>query len=79
MDQNLNIDNKIKFLQRKVCYDSLPSEVLPKLRELSKDKGRVFLEDLDQLFSNYDRDVNPNVEGTGSKRAGVGIFYFEEK
>jgi hypothetical protein len=28
--------------------------------------------------SEHDRDVNPKVEGTGRRGAGIGIYYFEE-
>lgn len=77
-DQNINPDNQLKYLQRKVCYDALPLKALPKLREVIKTKGRNFLEDLDQLLSSYDLDVNPSKEKSEKKRAGVGIYYFED-
>ena len=61
-----------------MSYDNLPKEVLPELRQISSKNGQLFLEELDSLFSQNDRDNNPSVNGTGRHRAGIGIYYFEE-
>ena len=66
------------FFQRKVSYDNLPSETLPELKKLAGEQGQALLERLDRWLSERDRDVNPQVPGTGRKRAGVGIYYFQE-
>lgn len=65
------------FIQRKVCYDNLPEEALPELKLQAAGRAQMLLEALDRWMSEHDRDVNPKVEGTGRKRAGVGIYYFE--
>lgn len=65
------------FIQRKVCYDNLPEEALPELKFQAIGRAQMLLEALDRWMSEHDRDVNANVEGTGRKRAGVGIYYFE--
>lgn len=66
------------FFQRKVCYDNLPENVLPELKELARGQAQGLLENLDRWMSDRDRDVNPRVPGTGRVRAGVGIYYFQE-
>ncbi|MBI4584084.1 MAG: hypothetical protein HY717_08685 [Planctomycetes bacterium] len=66
------------FFQRKVAYDNLPVEFLPSLREKASLQSQELLEDLDRLMSRHDRDANPEAEGTGRKRAVLGIYYFEE-
>ena len=66
------------FFQRKVCYDNLPSEALPELKKLAGEQSQALLELLDRWMSERDRDANPRAPGTGRKRAGVGIFYFQE-
>src|SRR5512143_1446970 len=66
------------FFQRKVCYDNLPSETLPELREITADRAQQLLEHLDRWLSERDRDYHPEVAGTGRVRAGVGIYYFQE-
>lgn len=65
------------FYQRKVCYDNLPAEVLPELKTFAGRQSQQLLEALDRTLSRHDRDFNPQVVGTGRKRAGVGIYYFE--
>ena len=66
------------FFQRKVCYDNLPCEALPPLKKMAGKKSQAVLESLDRWLSKRDRDFNPQVGGTGRKRAGIGIYYFEE-
>ncbi len=66
------------FFQRKVSYDNLPSGAIPELKKLTGEQAQALLEKLDRWLSERDRDFNPRVAGTGRKRAGVGIYYFEE-
>ncbi|HEY5648521.1 MAG TPA: DUF6502 family protein, partial [Nitrospiria bacterium] len=66
------------FFQRKVSYDNLPSDALPKLRLDAGEKAQLLLEDINRWCSQMDRDCNPDIRGIGRKRAGFGIFYFEE-
>jgi len=78
IDHNLRPDTSGPFFQRKVAYDNLPDEVLPKFRELTGEKAQALLERLDRWLAKRDRDVTPSVVGTGRNRAGIGIYYFEE-
>jgi hypothetical protein len=65
------------FFQRKVDYDNLPTEALGDLKSLVNKKAQELLEEFDRWLATRDRDVNPQVKGTGRQRAGVGIYYFE--
>lgn len=78
IDHNLERGESNPFYQRKVAYDNLPEEILPRLRELSGARSQALLLELDRLLAEHDRDINPNANGTGRKRAGVGIYYFED-
>jgi len=78
MDENIHGVNETPKFQRKVFYDNLPQEALPKLQALLADKGQGLLEFLDQWMASNDRDANPEVTGTGRAAAGIGIYYFEE-
>ncbi|MFQ5589121.1 MAG: DUF6502 family protein [Nitrospiria bacterium] len=77
IDHNLTAQ-KTRFFQRKVEYNNLPAKFMEKLRALSADQGQSLLEALDQWLSRHDRDTNPDIEGEGRKRVGLGIYYFEE-
>ena len=70
--------NKEPYFQRKVAYDNLPEEVLPQLRELSREKSQELLEEINRYLVIHDRDSNPQSTGSGRNRAGLGIYYFEE-
>jgi hypothetical protein len=70
-------DSEPRF-QRKVSYDNLPAEALKELRTMSASESQALLEKLDRWLAAHDRDANPQVDGSGRKRAGVGIYYFEE-
>lgn len=78
IDHNLQTQVSEPFFQRKVAYDNLPQEVLPKFRRLASRKAQELLVWLDRWLARHDRDTNPEISGTGRHRAGVGIYYFEE-
>lgn len=78
IDHNLQQGTDAPRFQRKVAYDNLPAEALPGFRALSADKAQRLLEELDRWLGEHDRDANPSVQGTGRKRAGIGIYYFED-
>lgn len=78
IDHNMQQIGAEPRFQRKVAYDNLPDEVLPRLRELGAEKSQALLEELNRWMRQHDRNVNPDVKGTGRKRAGIGIYYFEE-
>lgn len=67
-----------RYYQRKVVYNNLPEEIIPKLRSMTQSDAQKLLEAIDRMLSRHDRDLNPKSGGAGRKRAGVGIYYFEE-
>jgi hypothetical protein len=78
IDWNLRCPPAETYFQRKVQYDNLPSEVMPELHALTRERAQAFIEQLDQWMAAHDRDETPSVQGTGRKRAMLGIYYFEE-
>jgi uncharacterized protein DUF6502 len=64
--------------QRKVMYDNVPVEAVQEFQRLSANRAQLFLEGIDSWLSQQDRDVNPAVKGTGRKRIGIGLYYFED-
>jgi hypothetical protein len=78
IDHNLQHGAGDPRFQRKVMYDNLPEEAISRFRALSAEQSQQLLENLDRWLSQQDRDANPAVQGTGRRRAGIGIYYFEE-
>jgi len=78
IDHNLQLGAGDPRFQRKVMYDNLPEESISSFRALGAEQSQQLLENLDRWLSQQDRDANPSVQGTGRKRAGIGIYYFEE-
>jgi Family of unknown function (DUF6502) len=78
IDWNLRCPPSEAYFQRKVQYDNLPSEVISELHTLVRGRAQALIEQLDRWMAARDRDVTPTVQGTGRKRAMVGIYYFEE-
>jgi hypothetical protein len=78
IDHNLEHGLADPRFQRKVMYDNLPEEAVAKFRALSGEQAQKLLEEMDRWLAQNDRDANPSVKGTGRKRAGIGIYYFEE-
>lgn len=64
--------------QRKVMYDNVPVEAVQEFQRFSANRAQLFLEGIDRWLSQQDRDVNPAITGTGRKRVGVGLYYFED-
>ena len=77
IDHNTRSDDADTWIQRKVAYDNVPLEAVEQIRQMSTKEGQRLLEKLDQKISTQDRDVHPDIEGTGRKYVGVGIYYFE--
>jgi len=76
--KNLSKDSAAPLFQRKVFYDNVPAEVVPEFRQISASQSQELLEKLDGWLAAHDRDLNPHQQGTGRKRVGIGIYYFEE-
>ena len=65
--------------QRKVCYDNLPLECLDSFQKMIGKDSQALLEKSNDWLRQYDRDgTNHKEKGSGKKRAGIGIYYFEE-
>ena len=79
IDHNLRSVTEEAFFQRKVFYDNLPDEVIPELLALTNEHAQALLERLDAWMSAHDRDSNPEVAGSGRRRAGIGVYYFEDE
>ena len=89
---NLSPESREPLFQRKVAYDNLPDEALPKFRKLFSKKAQSLLESADQWLAQRDLDTAPTAsdtasieddttllaKDTGRNKAGFGIFFFEE-
>lgn len=66
------------ILQRTVAYANIPEELLTYIRDRANSEGQEFLLQINQWLAQCDRDTNDELHGSGSTRAGIGIYYFEE-
>lgn len=78
IDWNLRAPPAEAYFQRKVHYDNLPAEAMPELHALTREHAQALIEQMDHWMATRDRDENPAVQGTGRKRAMLGVYYFEE-
>jgi len=79
IDNNMSAQKNGRFFQRKVAYDNMPRQAVEKFRKLGARESQKLLERMDGWLSKHDRDTQPNVTGTGRKRSGIGIYYFENE
>ncbi len=79
IDHNLQAEPGMAFFQRKTMYDNLPEEAVEELRKDLAARAEKFLEQSDRKLAERDRDANPMSMGTGRRRAGIGIFWFEDE
>ncbi|MCK5809755.1 MAG: hypothetical protein KAH00_01635 [Cocleimonas sp.] len=76
---NMTSEKEELRFQRKVCYDNLPLECLDSFQKMVGEDSQALLEKSNEWLRQYDRDVGHHKEkGSGKKRAGIGIYYFEE-
>ncbi len=78
IDHNLRAEPGEAFFQRKAMYDNLSDEAVGELRKDLAMRAEKFLEQADRKLAERDRDANPKSAGTGRRRAGIGIFWFED-
>lgn len=79
IDYNLQAKPGKAFFQRKSMYDNLPAEAVEELRNDLAARAEKFLEQADRKLAERDRDVHPDTPGTGRRRAGIGVFWFEDE
>jgi hypothetical protein len=83
IDHNLDPETGSPYFQRKVSYDNLPEDYLPKLRKLVEREAQRLLERLDRDMSKHDRDVKPSKKGerpNGERhRAMLGIYFHQDE
>jgi hypothetical protein len=79
IDHNLQAEPGKAFFQRKTMFDNLPDEAVEELRSELAAHAERFLEQADRRLSARDRDVHPETPGTGRRRAGIGIYWFEDE
>ena len=78
VEHNLDAKNETPYFQRKVAYDNLPADYLPRLQALLARKGQRLLEELDTDMSRHDRDVQGEADDGDCHRAMIGIYYYED-
>lgn len=78
IDHNISNSDHSRFFQRKVSYDNVPIEASEKFRRISADEAQKLLEAMDNWLAKHDRDVTSSVKGSGRKKVGMSIYYFEE-
>jgi hypothetical protein len=76
---NLRAPDPESRFQLKVAYDNLPEECLHTLHHMVSERGHELLVEFDRWLRQHDRDLSPRIAGTGQIRAGVGIYYFENR
>lgn len=77
IEHNLQPRTRPRF-QRKVSYDRIPPEHLEAFRKYQARLSQNLLEELNHWLAEHDCDSNPEVQGNGRARVGVGIYQFEE-
>lgn len=78
IDYNLQgIDTQSARFQRKVSYDSLPPEALPAFQRMVEQDGMQLLLKWNDYLAAAEQHAQ-HTDKTALRRAGVGIYYFED-
>jgi len=76
---NFSVKPEASRFQLKVAYDNLSEDCLQTFHAMVSERGYDILVEFDKYLRMQDRDTNPAATGQGRMRAGVGIYYFQEK
>ncbi len=79
IDYNDKTQPEDSRLQLSVNYDNVTNEGVEVFRHVSREKSKEVLLFLDRFLATQDKDINPAIEGEGTNRTGLGMFFFEEK
>jgi hypothetical protein len=74
IDHNLTAEPDKLLFQRKVSYDNINPDSLPRLRKLSARKAQALLEQLDKHYAQQEFEDDTEQGSTVS----LGIYYFEQ-
>lgn len=74
---NMQSQSDYKLYQRKSVFRNVPTEYLAAFRSLSARMSNHLLEELDRWLADHDRDINPNILGTGRAKIGIGVYQIE--
>ncbi len=79
MDHNIAKMEPGPRIQRTVSYVNIPEELLERIRERSAREGQAFLLQVNDWLAECDREQSPELAGSGKVRAGIGLYYFEQR
>ncbi len=77
LEHNLT-HTQARHLQMSVAYDKVTTEGLQHFKALSSEQAMGLLRTLDSELSPYDADANPDVQGDGAHRVGLGVYFIHE-
>ena len=74
IDHNMTADPDDLQFQRKVSYDNIDPDALPKLRKMSARKAQALLEQLNRQYADHELENSSNQ----GKTISLGIYYYEQ-
>lgn len=75
---NVMASDEKRLFQRVAWYDNIPIQRLEDAKAFSRNRGQAIVDELTEELSKFDRDITPNIEGSGRARAVFGVYYYEE-
>lgn len=79
IDHNIEHGDTDPRFQRKVMYRNVPVSALKDFRHLSGEQAQALLEQLDKWLTERFEQETDNVPDSSRRRAGMGIYYFEQR
>jgi hypothetical protein len=79
IEYNLTHSKEEARFQRKVYYDNVPTKYVEPFRRYSAKLSMDLLIKLDAWLAKRDRDSNPDVEGSGKAKVGLGIYMINDR
>ncbi len=78
IDHNLHSAPEQTYLQQSMFSNNVSNEAAELLRKDTKVQSQALFDYLNKQLAQFDRDVSPNVGGSGRKRVTLGMYFYEE-
>ncbi len=78
ISHNLSTTPANSFLQQRIFLDNVPIEHIDAVHKKIRELALPLLNEAKRSVAHFDRDVNPELGGTGRKRVTFGVYFSED-
>jgi Family of unknown function (DUF6502) len=78
ISHNLNATPDNALLHQRIFSDNVPQELVSSVHQVIRELAFPILDEAKRRVAAFDRDVHPELQGSGRKRISFGVYFAEE-